>query len=59
MATSHTKIIACATVVEEVLPILPEGISCEVLDFGLHLTPENCVRPYKSALTPRPRMPIP
>lgn len=41
MATSHTKIIACATVVEEVLPILPEGISCEVLDFGLHLTPEK------------------
>lgn len=41
MTTSQTKIIACATVIEEMLPILPDGISYEVLDFGLHLTPEK------------------
>lgn len=41
MTTSHTKIIACATVIEEMFPILPEGIAYEVLDFGLHLTPEK------------------
>jgi hypothetical protein len=37
----RTKVVACATVVEEMLPLLPEGMAYEVLDFGLHLTPEN------------------
>ena len=40
MTKSH-KIIACATVIEEMLPLLPEGVTYEVLDFGLHLTPEK------------------
>jgi hypothetical protein len=35
------KVIACATVIEEMLPLLPEDVSYEVLDFGLHLTPEK------------------
>jgi hypothetical protein len=26
---------------EEMRPLLPEGLTCEVLDFGLHLAPEN------------------
>ncbi len=39
--TGHTKIIACATVIEEMLPHLPPGVSYEVLDFGLHIRPEN------------------
>jgi len=34
-----TKIIACATVIEEVLPIMPLQMSYEVLDFGLHINP--------------------
>jgi len=37
----HTKVIACATVIEEMRPLLPEGVSYEVLDFGLHLTPDK------------------
>ncbi len=37
----RTKVIACATVIEEMLPLLPAEISHEVLDFGLHLTPGN------------------
>lgn len=37
----RTKIIACATVVEEILPHLPDGVDCEVLDFGLHQHPES------------------
>ncbi len=41
MSTSRTKIIACATVLEEMLPLLPAGMAYEVLDFGLHLTPEK------------------
>jgi hypothetical protein len=39
--TASCKIIACATVIEEMLPLLPEGVTYEVLDFGLHLTPEK------------------
>lgn len=38
---TRTKVIACATVIEEMLPLLPEGIATETLDFGLHLTPEK------------------
>lgn len=33
------RVIACATVIEEMLPYLPEDVPNEVLDFGLHLNP--------------------
>jgi hypothetical protein len=36
-----TKIIACATVIEEMLPLLPKDMAYEVLDFGLHIVPSN------------------
>ncbi len=36
---SKRKVIACATVIEEMLPFLPDDVSHEVLDFGLHLNP--------------------
>jgi hypothetical protein len=39
--TERTKIIACATVIEEMLPHLPRGVGYEVLDFGLHIRPER------------------
>ena len=39
--TGRTKIIACATVIEEMLPHLPRGVGYEVLDFGLHIRPER------------------
>lgn len=32
---------ACATVIEEMMPILPPGIYHRVLDFGLHVCPEK------------------
>jgi hypothetical protein len=35
------KIIACAAVIEEMLPVLPPDIAYEILDFGLHFKPEN------------------
>jgi len=41
MAMSRTKVVACATVIEEMLPMLPDGMTYEILDFGLHLTPEK------------------
>ena len=37
----RTKIIACATVIEEMLPLIPAGMATEVLDFGLHLRPQG------------------
>jgi hypothetical protein len=39
--TASRKVIACATVIEEMLPLLPKGVTYQVLDFGLHLTPER------------------
>ena len=41
MPRADVKIIACATVIEEMLPLLPPDIPYEVLDFGLHRVPEQ------------------
>ena len=38
---ARQRVIACATVIEEMLPLLPEHVSYEVLDFGLHLNPNE------------------
>ena len=35
MGNCRTKVIACATVIEEMLPLMPPDIAYEVLDFGL------------------------
>jgi hypothetical protein len=32
-------VIACATVIEEMMPYLPSDVTYEILDFGLHLRP--------------------
>jgi len=37
----RTKVIACATVIEEMQPLLPQGVTSETLDFGLHMIPNN------------------
>lgn len=34
-------VVACATVIEEMLPFLPADVPYETLDFGLHLRPAN------------------
>ncbi len=41
MTNPRTKIIACATVFEEMQPLLSPEVAYEVLDFGLHLTPDK------------------
>ena len=33
-------VIACATVIEEMMPHLPPGVKYQVLDFGLHVNPD-------------------
>jgi hypothetical protein len=37
--TARRRVIACATIIEEMLPFLPADVSADVLDFGLHLRP--------------------
>jgi len=39
--TAQRRVIACATVIEEMLGWLPADVTHEVLDFGLHLRPEK------------------
>ncbi len=34
-------VLACATVIEEMLPLMPPGAGYEVLDFGLHINPDR------------------
>ncbi len=47
---SKLKIIACATVIEEMLPILPPDIPYDALDFGLHLRPEGLKTALQQAI---------
>lgn len=37
--SARRRVIACATVIEEMLPFLPGDMPHEVLDFGLHINP--------------------
>jgi hypothetical protein len=41
---ARRHVIACATVIEEMRPHLPSGVPYEVLDFGLHLNPQDLRR---------------
>lgn len=41
LVNAKRQVIACATVIEEMLPFLPEDVPYEILDFGLHLQPAN------------------
>ena len=44
------KVIACATVIEELLPLMPPETAYEVLDFGLHLSPDTLRDTLQSAI---------
>jgi hypothetical protein len=37
----NTKIIACATVIEELLPLMPPGMQAVGLEYGLHINPDD------------------
>ncbi len=41
---------ACATVIEELLPLLPEGMHHQVFDFGLHTHPEKLRNALQNAI---------
>ncbi|MBI2954307.1 MAG: DUF1638 domain-containing protein [Chloroflexi bacterium] len=38
---SRVKVLGCATIVEALRPRLPAEVTCETLDFGLHVQPSN------------------
>jgi hypothetical protein len=38
---ANTKIIACATIIEEILPLIPPEMRYKSLEYGLHVTPEE------------------
>jgi hypothetical protein len=47
---ARCKIIACATVIEEMLPMMPPGLKYEVLEFGLHANPEKLRQALQKAI---------
>lgn len=50
IAGDRTAVIACATVIEEMLSLLPPGMTHQVLDFGLHVNPEALKRTLQDAV---------
>ncbi len=44
------KLIACAAVIEEMLPFIPPRMSYEVLDFGLHTDPKSLKMALQNAI---------
>jgi hypothetical protein len=50
MGAAKKKIIACAAVLEEMLPVLPPEVTYSALDMGLHSRPENLKRALQKAI---------
>lgn len=44
------KVLACATVLEEIRPLLPSEVDVDVFDFGLHLQPANLRHALQAAV---------
>jgi hypothetical protein len=50
MDPTRSLVMACATVIEEMLPLLPEGMQHQIFDFGLHVNPEKLRRTLQEAI---------
>jgi hypothetical protein len=50
MDYTRTLVMACATVIEEMLPLLPPGMQHRVFDFGLHVNPDRLRRTLQAAI---------
>ena len=48
--TQKTLVIACATVIEEMLPLMPEGMEHRTLEFGLHVYPDKLRSALQAAI---------
>jgi len=47
---TRTIVLACATVIEEMLPIIPPEMHHEVFDFGLHINPQKLKETLQAAI---------
>jgi hypothetical protein len=50
MGETRKLVIACATVIEEILPLLPPDVGHRVLDFGLHTDPDKLRKALQTAI---------
>ncbi len=50
MDNTRSLVMACATVIEEMLPLLPPGMKHQVFDFGLHVNPDRLRRSLQEAI---------
>lgn len=50
MNETRTLVIACTTVIEEMLPLLPPGVEHQMLDFGLHINPDKLRRTLQETI---------
>lgn len=50
MEPQRTLVMACATVIEEMLPLIPAGMHHQILDFGLHVYPEKLRKTLQEAV---------
>lgn len=48
--SARTKVIACATVIEEMQPLMPADMQRQVLEFGLHLRPGELTKALQAAI---------
>jgi Protein of unknown function (DUF1638) len=51
---TRVKVIACATVIEEMAPRMPDGMQRQVLEFGLHLHPGQLTEALQAAIDASP-----
>jgi hypothetical protein len=54
MIPDRTLVLACATVLEEMLPLMPPGMRDQVLDFGLHSNPDSLKATLQHAIDAAP-----
>lgn len=48
--TNRTVVIACATVIEEMLPLMPPDMERHILEFGLHVNPSELRRALQAKI---------
>jgi hypothetical protein len=53
-APARVKVIACATVIEEMAPLMPPEMPREILDFGLHTRPVRLTGALQDAIDASP-----
>jgi hypothetical protein len=51
---TSSRVLACATVIEEMLPLMPPQMSYEILDFGLHVKPNELKFTLQKAIDSAP-----